>query len=95
MDQPLYLLVTCLTQALCLGLFLVSEWCDPCPALWHHVVVAEDAVHVGTGDARSTCVILGSCWKPGLSRLVTILLYSNELLFYFCFSQAFRYLAEP
>lgn len=82
MDQPLYLLVMCLTQALCQGLFLVSKWCDPCPALWHHVVVAEDSLHVCMGDVSSGCMLLGSCWKPGLSRLVAILLYNNELLFY-------------
>lgn len=39
--------------------------------------------------------VLG-CWgKPGLPRLVAIVLYNNEQLFYPCCSWAFRHLAEP
>lgn len=57
MDQPLYLLVTCLIQALCQGLFLVRKWCDPCAALWHCVVVTEDTVHVCTGDVRPRYIV--------------------------------------
>jgi len=58
MDQPLYLLVMCLTQALCRGLFLVSKQRVPCFALWPHIVRAEDTVHVCTGDIGSRSIIL-------------------------------------
>lgn len=57
-DQPLYLLVMCLTRALCQDLFLVSKKCVPYLALWHHIVVAEGTVHVCTGDFHSRYIIL-------------------------------------